>query len=156
MPDPVAVSDPEASWTCKTCEEMVPISVEACPSCLTSIYENFGATRDERSLDQKELAIKAIVPGRAHSTPKSPLGGVLIFMVVAMSLLIGLMLLTTAVAWAGVFVLMWGFGVWAFSIWDAAQSYVSSTMLLQPRVSMVVGLVPLLVIIGAVLTTVRP
>lgn len=154
-PPSISTAASEATWTCKSCGEVVAISVESCPSCLTSIYENFGATQNEPLLDEKQLAIKALVPGRAHSMPTSPLAGVVVFMVVSMSLLFGLMMLTTPVRWAGVFVVIWGVAVWAFSIWDARQSYVSSHLLLQPRVTMVVGLIPLIVIIGAVLTTVR-
>ena len=154
-PPTTPAASSNATWTCKTCSEVVAISVGSCPSCLTSIYENFGATQNEPLLDEKQLVIKALVPGRAHSIPTSPLAGVVVFMVVSMSLVFGLMMVTTPVRWAGVFVVIWSVAVWAFSIWDARQSYVSSRLLLQPRVTMVVGLVPLIVIIGAVLTTVR-
>jgi hypothetical protein len=147
--------DQEPTWTCVTCEETVPLDVDTCPVCATTIYENFEPPTERKLLSSTERAKHALVPGREHGSAISWVAGVVIFMVVLMSFVFGLMLVGTSVAGAGLFVLVWGFGVWGFSIWDAHQSAFSLRYLLQPSVAVIAGVIPILVIIAAVITRVR-
>ena len=147
--------DQDPTWTCLTCGKVVLLDVDTCPVCGTTIYENFESPAERKLLSSTERAKQALVPGREHGSAISWVAGVVIFMVVLMSLLFGLMLVGASGGGAGFFVLVWGLGIWGFSIWDAHQSAFSLRYLLQPSVAVIAGVVPILVIIATVITRVR-
>jgi len=138
------------AWTCPVCGVGNPLADSYCAACGSSIFEAFK-TEEQQSVDARGAVLRGLLlPGLGHAYAGQALLGVSVGALVAMSLLLGVMLITHDVLFAGILFVVVGVGVWGIGVLDAfrwSRGEIHGIML-RPRVlTALVGAVLLVLII---------
>lgn len=147
--------DGDPGWICKTCESINPLTVDQCPVCGTTIYQNYGAVADERPTVDTESALRwGLIPGAGHAKAGHGLLGLTVGFLVVMTLLLSFMLVSGSQVGLGLGIGVVAVGLWAVSVYDATRLSAGADdgILLKPRVITVVAGLIVVVIIVIVMT----
>lgn len=138
-----------STWTCRTCENVNPMSIDACTVCGTTIFQTMGAETDEITLSQDQGLRLGLVPGLAHGRLGEPVLGFIIALLVLACVAFAVVFIQSGGAVWGLIVGLVGLLTWVVSIVDVNQRIAGATPLLRPRVMTILGGVVILVIMVA-------
>jgi ribosomal protein L40E len=137
-----------AKWICPTCDTSNPVELSACAACGTSIFAAY--TTPEQADPKQALVRGLLVPGLGHHAARQGLLGAAIGLLVVVTILFGVMLISTGARGPGWGLVLFGVAVWLVGALDAFRIARDETedVLLRPRVVSVLAGIVVLVLIG--------
>ncbi len=139
---PPSEADDVTTWLCRVCETANPLTESTCSACGASIYQSFGAEREEGPTVAPAAALRLalLLPGLGHAKAGQGLLGMMLGVVMALSLIFGISLVALGRAPLGWLLILIAVGVYLVGAMDAyrwAQGR-PDEVLLRPRVLVIV------------------